>query len=265
MRVAHPGGTPFGEGGRAVLAALDAAAAAGRTASAWLMGAAAGALHSRNGRVVGAELDGSAVVATLRLGSGRLTPGEWDDFARGWSGSGPEPPPAVPPARGMGILEWTALTLDATVEGAAELLPAGRGDLDSGPVSQAGAVPGRTDSGRPVDFSRLRREIDRRQSVLALLRPVLTPDSPLARACPQWAGPLQVSAQPWWVLGALADGATARSAARRIGAGMFATTLVVRSLLRRGMVTTTDAATDQQRARRAFPRTLFMDAVRAAG
>jgi hypothetical protein len=257
--------TEYLEGGPAILAALAAVTAAERTGTAWLMGGSAGALHFRNGRVVGAELDGSPVVRTLLVASGRLTPQDWDDFARSWSGAGPQPPPVTPAARGTSILEWAALAVEATVEAAAELLPTNRDGELTDMVFQPDAVPGWTGSARPVELSWLRREIDRRQSVLDRLRPVLTPDTPLARASPEWAGPVQVSAQQWRVLTALPDGATARSVARGIGAGTFATTLVVRSLVRLGMVTAVDVGYDADRFGAAFSHTLFMDALRGRG
>jgi hypothetical protein len=257
--------TEYLEGGRAILAALEAVVATERTGTAWLMGGKSGALHFRNGRVVGAELDGSACARMLLVASGRLAPDDWDNFAWHWSRTGSEAHPGAPPARGMSILEWSALALDATAEAAFELLPTGRDDVVADMVFQPGGIPGWTGSVRPAGFSWLRREIARRQSVLDRLRFVVTPDSRLVRATPEWAGPVQVSAQQWRVLSALPDGATARSVGRRIGLGTFATTLAVRTLMHLGMVATTDVPAVSGRAAESFSRTLFMDALSAAG
>jgi hypothetical protein len=259
----YPAGDPtqYLEGGGAILAALDAAAAAERTGTAWLMGRNVGALYFRGGRVVGAELEGSAWCRTLLLASGRLSADEWDEFERAWSRPPAEPRPGAPPADGMSILEWSALALAGTVEAAFELLPAGPGDRVGDMVFQPDRIPAWTGSGRTVALSWLRREIARRQSVLERLRPILTPDSVLLRASPEWLGPVQVSAQQWRVLSALSDGSTARSVGRRIGLGTFATTVAARTLLRLGMITTPDSGDRPRHARGAFSRTLFMDAV----
>jgi hypothetical protein len=252
--------TEYLEGARAILAALDAAAAAGRTGTAWLMGRNAGALHFREGRVVGAELEGSPWCRTLLIASGRLSAGEWDEFERAWSGPPAEPRPGAPPARGMSIPEWSALALGGTVEAAFELLPAGRGEDTGDMVFQPDRIPAWTGSGRPVSLSWLRREIARRHSVLDRLQPVVAPDSVLVRASSEWLGPVQVSAQQWRVLSALQDGSTARSVGRRIGLGTFATTVAARTLVQLGMITTADAAGGRRQAGTAFSRTLFMDA-----
>jgi hypothetical protein len=259
---AYPAGdrTEYLDGAGAILAALDAAAAAGRTGPAWLMGGNTGALHFREGRVAGAELEGSAWCRTLLLASGRLSAGEWDEFERAWSRPPAEPRPGAPPARGMSILEWSALALEGTVEAAFELLPAGRGESTGDMVFQPDRIPGWTGSGRTVSLSWLRREIARRHSVLDRLQPVLTPDSVLVRASSEWVGPVQVSAQQWRVLSALQDGSTARSVGRRIGLGTFATTVAARTLVQLGMITTSDPAGGQRPARPVFSRTLFMDA-----
>jgi hypothetical protein len=258
----YPAGDPteYLEGGGAILAALDAAAAAERTGTAWLMGRNVGALYFRGGRVVGAELEGSAWCRTLLVASGRLSAGEWDEFERAWSRPPAEPRPGAPPARGMSILEWSALALAGTAEAAFELLPASRDDGVGDMVFQPDRIPAWTGSGRTVTLSWLRREIARRQSVLDRLAHILTPDSVLVRASPEWLGPVQVSAEQWRVLTALTDGSTARSVGRRIGLGTFATTLAARTLLRLGMITTPDRGDRQPPARPAISRTLFMDA-----
>jgi hypothetical protein len=252
--------TEYLDGARAILAALDAAAAAARTGTAWLMGRDVGALYFREGRVVGAELEGSAWCRTLLVASGRLSAGEWDEFERAWSRPPAEPRPGAPPARGMSILEWSALALEGTVEAAFELLPAGRGEDTGDMVFQPDRIPGWTGSGRSVSLSWLRSEIARRHSVLDRLGPVLTPDSVLVRASSEWLGPVQVSALQWRVLSALADGSTARAVGRRIGLGTFATTVAVRTMVQLGMITTPDAAGGQRPPGSAFSRTLFMDA-----
>jgi hypothetical protein len=257
----HPTGGPapgYLEGGRAILAALDAASAAERTGTAWLMGQNAGALHFRGGRVVGAELAGRAWCAALLVASGRLTTGEWDEFERSWSRPPAEPRPGAPPARGMGILEWSAVALGGTVDAAFELLPTSRDEIAGDMVFQADRIPAWTGSVRGVGLSWLRREIDRRQSVLDRLRGIVTPDSALARAAPEWAGPVQVSAQQWRVMSAVSDGSTARSIGRRIGLGTFATTVAVRALMMLGMIAVPDAPVGS-----AFSRTLFTDAASA--
>jgi hypothetical protein len=259
----YPAGEPteYLEGGAAILAALDAVAVAQRTGTAWLNGQNVGALHFRDGRVAGAELEGSAWCRTRLVASGRLSAAEWDEFERAWSRPPAEPRPGAPPVPGMSILEWSALALDGTVEAAFELLPADRGEGFGDMVFQPDRIPAWTGSGRAVALPWLSREIGRRQSVLDRLQPFLSADSVLVRAAPEWLGPVQVSAQQWRVLSALSDGSTARSVGRRTGLGTFAATLVARTLVQLGMITTPDAGDGKRPAGAAFPRTLFMDAV----
>jgi hypothetical protein len=261
----YPTGDParYPEGGAAVLTALDAAAAAGRTGTAWLTGHTVGALYFRGGRVVGAELDGSAWCRTQLVAAGRMVPGEWDQFERAWSRPPAEPRPGAPPARGMSILEWSALALAGTVEAAFELLPGSRDGAIGDMVFQPDRIPAWTGSGRAVELSWLRREIDRRQAVLERLRPVLTPDSALVRVNAQRLGPVQVSAQQWRVLSVLPDSSTARSAGRRTGLGTFAATLVARTLIGLGMVAVLDPGDGRHPGGAQPSRTLFMDALAA--
>lgn len=244
------------------IAALARVAASGRTGTARL-GGNGGALHFRNGHVVGAELAGSPFCATLLVASGRLTPAAWSEFANAWSRAGPAPRPTVPPVSGLGSLEWAALSLEAIVDAAFELLSAGSVSAPTDLAFHPGDVPGWTGSGNSVAFARLAREITRRQSVLDRLRPALTPDTAVEPACPDWLAPVQVSAQQWRVLAALGGGATARSLAAELGYGVFATTLVVHTLMTMGMVTTRPPQGIDERLPVPLPATLFSDVVSA--
>jgi hypothetical protein len=244
--------------------ALAPVAAAGRTGAA-RFGGNGGALHFRNGRVVGAELIGSPLCQTMLVASGRLTPAAWAEFADAWSRVGPARPPMVPPATGLGSLEWAALSLEAILEAAFELLSPGSGSAPVDLVFHAGGVPGWTGSGSSVTVEALSAEIARRQSVLDRLRPVVTPDSAVERACPDWLAPVQVTAGQWRVLAAIGAGGTARSIAAELGCGVFATTLAVRTLMTLGMVTTRPAPAAGERFTATFPATLFSDAVLIGG
>jgi hypothetical protein len=250
----------YQEGGRAIVAALDALAAGRRTATARLTGAgvgAVGALYFRNGRAVGAELGGSPPCAARLIAAGRLTPGEWDEFAEACAVTGPQPAPVVPPAAGLGPAEWAAICVDALLDAAAELLPAasGRDSPNTGGdlVLQPGDVPGWTVSGRPVVFRELRDELRRRQSVLDRLRPIVTPDSVLRRIAADWVDPVQISARQWRVLRTVGTGASPREVAERSGSGVFATTVLVCDLIRLGMLATDAGPADPG----AVPRVLL--------
>ncbi|WP_214408203.1 hypothetical protein [Pseudonocardia lacus] len=245
--------------------ALAAGAAAGRTGTAWLMGGNIGALYFRNGWVVGAELEGAAWVRTMLVNSGRLAPTAWNDFVAAWARTDGDPPTAVPDAIGLGAPEWVALGREATTEAAFELLPPNRPDVVADMVFQRDGVPPWTGSGRPIAFSWLRWEMDRRQSVLDLLQAVVTPESPIARLADERVGPVQVSAQQWRFLAALSDGATPRSVARRLGASTFATTILAAQLMRLGMVGRRSGAGAWRPPPEAFPRSLFGAALPAVG
>ncbi|MCO1658664.1 hypothetical protein [Pseudonocardia humida] len=257
--------TEYLEGGRAIVEALAAAAGAGRTGTAWLMGGNVGSLYFRNGLVVGAELEGAAWVRTMLVNSGRLSPEAWHDFARDGPGGRPEPPPPMPDAVGLGAAEWAVLSREAIVEAAFELLPPSRPEVAADMVFQPDDIPAWTASGDPVEFVWLRREMDRRQSVLDRLRAVVTPESTIARMPAERIGPVQVSAPQWRLLSALSDGATPRSVARRLGAGVFATTILTVQLMRLGMVGRRDRSGVWQPPAQAFPRALFGVAPAAAG
>lgn len=250
------------QGGRAVLAALDALAAARRTGTAWLTGErAVGALYFRNGRVVGAELGGSPTAAARLMASGRLTERDWEEFADACDVTRPQPVQAVPVAAGLDRAEWVAISLDAVLDAAAELLPAAsghdvrnsRGDL----VLQPDSVPGWTVTGCSVAFPDLQEELRRRQSVLERLQSTITSDSVVRRIAGGWSGPMQISARQWRVLRAVGTGSTPREIAGRLGTGVFATTVLVRGLIDLGMLAT-DGDGD---GRNAFPVTLHIDAV----
>lgn len=250
------------QGGRAVLAALDALAAARRTGTAWLTGErAVGALYFRNGRVVGAELGGSPAAAARLMASGRLTEGDWTEFADACAVTRPQPVHAFPSAAGLDRAEWLAIGLDAVLEAAAELLPTAsgqdvlnsRGDL----VLQPDSVPGWTVTGCSVAFLDVQEELRRRQSVLERLKPTITPDSVVRRIAGRWSGAVQISARQWRVLRAAGTGSVPREIAAQLGAGVFATTVAVRGLIDLGMLAT-DGDGDAQDA---FPITLHGDAV----
>jgi hypothetical protein len=250
-------GTEYREGGPAILAALGAAAAAGRTGTAWLMGGNIGALHFRDGRVVGAELEGAPWVRTLLVNSGRLTPAAWEEFVRAWARAGPEPGPAIPAATGPGPLEWALLTREATVEAAFELLPPNRPEVLADMVFRPDAIPAWTGAAEPVEFAALQIELSRRQCVLERLRPFVAPDSALVRTGSGWAGPIQVSAPQWRLLSAVSDGSTPRSLARGLGVGVLATTLRAAQLVRLGLIAVGNGAGSSPPAPGAFPATLF--------
>jgi hypothetical protein len=251
------GTTEYLDGGRAIVEALAAGAAAGRTGTAWLMGGNIGALYFRNGSVVGAELEGSAWVATMLVNSGRLTPRAWQDFAGGWAAGAPRAPAAIPDALGLTEPEWIALGREAVIEAAFELLPPDRPEVVADMVFQPDGIPGWTGSGRPLAFDALSREMARRQVVLDRLRPVLTPESVIVRVAAEDIGRVQVTAQQWRLLAALSDGATPRSVARGLGASTFATTIVAAGLMRLGMVGRRDRSGTWRPAAAEFPRALF--------
>jgi len=251
------GTTEYLDGVRAIVEALAAGAAAGRTGTAWLMGGNVGSLYFRNGSVVGAELEGSPWVRTMLVNSGRLTPGAWQDFAEGWSAGAPQPPTTIPDAAGLTESEWFVLCREAVVEAAFELLPPGRPEVVADMVFQPDGIPGWTGSGRPMAFDRLRWEMARRQTVLNRLRSVLTPESRIARMPAERIGRVQVTAQQWRFLAALTDGATPRSVARALGASTFATTIVAVGLMRLGMVGRHDRSGTWRPAAEEFPRALF--------
>jgi hypothetical protein len=258
------GTTEYLDGGRAIVEALAAGAAAGRTGTAWLMGGNVGALYFRNGSVVGAELEGSAWVSTMLVNSGRLTPGAWQDFAGGWAVGAPRPPTAIPDATGLTEPEWIALGREAVFEAAFELLPPDHPEVIADMVFQPDGIPGWTGSGRPLAFDALRRELARRHAVLDRLRSVLTPESTIVRVTAERIGGVQVTAQQWRLLAALSDGATPRSVARRLGASTFATTIVAAGLMRLGMVGRRDRSGTWRPSAAEFPRALFGGAHGAA-
>lgn len=252
----HAETTEYLDGGRAIVEALGAGAAAGRTGTAWLMGGNVGALYFRNGSVVGAELEGAAWVRTMLVNSGRLTPQAWSDFAQGWAEGGAQSP-AVPEAIGLGQLEWTALSREAIAEAAFELVPPDRPEVVADMMFQPEAIPAWTGSARPMTFAGLLQELDRRQVVLDRLRSVVTPESKITRLAAERVGPVQVSAQQWRFLSALSDSATPRSVARKLGASTFATTILSVQLMRLGMVGLRDGSGAGRPPAGEFPRALF--------
>jgi hypothetical protein len=257
--------TEYLDGGLAILRALDAAAASGRTGTAWLMGGNVGALHFRNGLVVGAELEGAARVGTMLINSGRVTGQAWDDFVRAWPRGSVGPGPPIPEATDLGALEWVAKCREAIVEAAFELIPPDRPEVLVDMVFQPDEIPGWTASGRPVPLAVVRTEMDRWQAVLDALRPVVTPDSEVFRVASELSGRIQVSAQQWRLLGAVTDGSTARSLARALGAGTFATTLLVAQLGQLGMLSLGARSVVRQPPGSAFPRALFCTAQSVVG
>jgi hypothetical protein len=261
--VASPAERPGAVSGDPAATLAEVAAASG-SGTAWLTGDAVGSLHFREGRVVAAELAAGPSAGALLIGSGRLTPTAWADYLRAWAEPADGPRPAFPPATGLSPLEWATITLEGLVDAAAELLPARPSGVAADLVFHPGQPPGWTRSGRSIALSELRREVARRQFVLDRLRPVVGPDTELVRTCPEWLGPVQVSAQQWRLLAVLGDRSTPRSVAPRIGAGVFATVLLVRTLIVLGMVAPYPEPDDSGRVGR-FPPTLFSDAVAAAG
>lgn len=256
--------TEYLDGIDAIVGALSAASAAGRTGTAWLMGGNVGALYFRNGRVVGAELEGAPWVRTMLVNSGRLTPPAWQEFAREPGEDRSRSPDALPDALGLTEPEWTALSREAIVEATFELLPPTRPDVDADMVFQPDEIPAWTGSGRPVEFTALLHEVSRRQSVLDLLAPVLTPESAVVRLADERVGPVQVSAPQWRFLSALSDRSTPRSVARRLGVSTFATTILAVQLVRLGMVGLRSASGAWRPPENLFPRSIFGAALRVA-
>ena len=260
FRPPHPDPAGHRDDGRVVAAALAAVAAAGRTGSARPPAGNGAALHFRNGRVVGAELAGSPFCRTLLIASGRLHPVAWSEFADAWGRPGTGPRPMVPSATGLDLLEWAAVSLEAIVEAAFELLAPGSESAAEDLVFQPGDVPGWTGSSNWITVAGLYQEIARRRSVLDRLHGVLTPDSALERASKDRLAPVQVSAQQWRVLSALRPGETVRSLAAGLGYGLFGMMLLVRTLMTLEMVTTRGGRVAGQRPPVAFSVTLFSDA-----